>query len=275
MSAKAVVIDNGSLLCKAGIAGEKSPSCIIKSFVATRRADKNASGPTDVYFASDPSVTRAEYVLKYPVEYGCITDWEKMEKLWSHVMCNQLGVTKGEKTVLLTEPLLNTRVGRQKTTQIMFENLEVPNLCMATSSVLSLYAYGKTNGFVVEIGDRTTNFAPIYEGMVIKPALARGYDIAGADLTYSLTKSLKESGKYNDNTIDGNVIRDIKEKLCYVALDYKAEQNIAAENGQEKSYELPDGQTITLLNERFSVPEGLFKPELLGNSSALYILTGL
>jgi actin-related protein len=80
-----------------------------------------------------------------------------------------------------------------------------------------------------------------------------------------MVQLLAERGYSFTSTAEREIVRDIKEKLCYVALDLEQElATISRSKTVEKSYELPDGQKITIDSERFRCSEALFRPTLIG-----------
>ena len=130
---------------------------------------------------------------------------------------------------------------------------------------MSLYAAGRTTGLVIDAGDGVSHTVPVFEGFTISHAVEK-MQIAGRVLTNYLQKLLLEMGESFTSSAELEIVRDIKEKLCYVAPKYEEEKVAAYKSfGSDKQYTLPDKRVITVTGYvRMTAPELLFKPSLNG-----------
>jgi len=259
-----VVIDNGSCSIKAGFAADTMPRTTFPTVVGTAKTAFFNGASAAPFLGSMAESNSGIVNADFPIRHGVVTNWESMERIWFDIFHNELHVEPEETPVLLTEPAFNPKGNRKKMTEIMFESFHVPSMNISPQPALSLYASGRNSGMVVESGDGVTYCVPLYTGFCIPQAITR-FDIAGSDITNYLQELLKKKGCSfsRDSFSDYLTVRDMKEKLGYVALDFDSEMK-KTESELAKEYELPDGSNVSIGSERFRCAELLFHPELVG-----------
>lgn len=235
------------------------------------------------------------------MEHGVVTDWDDMERIWQYVYSDELRILSEEHPVLLTEAPINPRANREQAAQIFFETFNVPALYLSIQAVLALYASGRTTGVVLDSGDGVSHAVPVYSGFAIPSAVQR-IDIAGRDVTEYLQLLLRKSGVILQTSAEKEIVREIKERHCYLALDPRREEKewavmgmdrlhpsidtrkpgLTATAGDSSSsiadqsssaggalpsnvFRLPDGRELRLGAERFRSSEILFSPHIIGS----------
>uniref|UniRef100_A0A3Q3GLY9 Actin CyI, cytoplasmic-like n=1 Tax=Labrus bergylta TaxID=56723 RepID=A0A3Q3GLY9_9LABR len=259
-----IVLDTGSGLMKAGFADQDLPNIIFPTIIGRPKYEEIMNGnlERDTYIGHEAQHMRGVLALKHPIKNGIIRNWDDMEKIWHHTF-QQLGVDPEDHPVLITEAAMNPLQNRQRMVEIMFECFCVPFTYVAMQAVLALYAAGRSTGVVFDSGDGVSHSVPVFEGYSLPHAVQR-FPLAGVDVTMHLKKLLQEQGVCMRTTAEMEIVREMKEKCCCVALNYESELNRGSSSCREMHYTMPDGRIVTLGTERFRAPEILFKPELIG-----------
>jgi len=263
-----VVCDNGTGYVKVGFAGTNFPESVFPSMVGRPqlRAEMESLEGTelkDIMIGDEAEAVRFALEINYPVENGIVKSWEDMEHLWKYTFYDKLKINPSEHKIMLTEAPLNPKNNRKRTIQTMFEKYQFAGAHMSIQAMLVLYAQGLLTGVVVDSGDGVTHVVPVFEGFVPQH-LIRRLDVAGRHITRYLMKLLLLRGYTFNRTADFATVQNIKEKLCYTALEPDKEQKLADETTvvMEK-YQLPDGNIVRIGRERFMAPEALFRPDLV------------
>ena len=210
----------------------------------------------DVLVGSRVDMYRGLLNVKRPVTHGIITDFGSQELIWQYIF-KSLKVASDDQPLLITEPVLNPRKNRELMAEKLYEGFKVPQLCISTPAILCMYSAEKTTGLIVDVGDGVSSCVPIVEGFAIRSGIMKT-DLAGRDVTDYLSTLLVKTGASFCSSTEKEVVREIKEKACYVATDPAKEETIAKTTFNNKKapgspwgvYKLPDGTLIDVTKKR-------------------------
>jgi len=266
-----LIIDLGTGELKCGFGGEDAPRKVFPNVLGWPR-HPGVGGimlgeKKDNYVGHGAVEKRGLLRVTNPIDRGVITDWLDMEKVLHHTFYSELIVAPDEHPILVTEAPDTARQSREKLAEMMFETFNGPALAVANTACMGVFATGRSTGLAVSSGCGVTHVVPVWEGYSLPHYITR-LELAGNDLTDYLRGLLRDKGLPFSTQDDLRFVEDIKEKLCYVCPDFQAElRNASVSRSFERQYEMPDGEKITLIEDRFRCPEALFDPSMLGLSS--------
>ena len=255
------VIDNGSGFIKAGFSGESAPRFYFPTIVGHTKVEGVyvSDEKKESIIGNEAQQKFGILDINYPIQEGKIVNWDEMTKIWFHTFFSELQIAPEEYNIFLTESPFNSREDREKITEIMFETFNCPCMYLSNQSVLSAYSIGKSTGCVIDCGDGSTNFSPIFEGLLCRNGVTH-IPIAGKEIFENLFKLLSVNNNI-ESKMQKESLKKVKENLCYISEDYNSEIN---GNVNESEYELPDKSKIKIGKEKFQACECLFNPKEFG-----------
>ena len=273
MAEPVVVFDNGSGYLKAGLSNEEIPKITMPALIGRpmlRFKEKLEDKVLKEIMIGDEVIPfRPLLELSYPMKEGIIVNEDDMATLWDYCIKQKLEV-KGDlndKKILLTEAPFNPIENKLKMAKIVFEQLGFGFFNIETQAKLTLYCEALQTGIILDSGDGVTHCIPIFEDFILPQNIKR-LDIAGRHITEYLIKLLQRKGYSFNSSADFELVREIKEKYCFVSCDIDSDRKLDAETTYYNSiHKLPDGRKIRISNEKFEAPEILFNPNLIKNES--------
>lgn len=115
------------------------------------------------------------------MEHGKITNFKQMADIWQRI-ADMLDVDYKGMSVIITDTPLNPIPHRREIYKTFLNEFDCEEVLIASSSALTLYGVGLTNGLVLDCGEGTTHTLPVIEGFSVSHGVTRS-EIAGRSVT--------------------------------------------------------------------------------------------
>ena len=285
-----LVFDLGSFNHRIGYSGEDSPKYVYQPLVGIN---------SDKYYFNEYGLRYNKpgtKVYSFMNPDGTIKDIDLFGKTLDNLLKENMCLDLTDHPLLFSEPSLHNADNRIKLTEFMFEKYKIPAIYICKNAVLSGFSCGRSTCLVFDSGHNMTYAVPVNEGYALQKCLIKN-NIAGDYITQLLEKKLnskniiinpfytfkreKDGDKYKTTFISEEtrnlydksyetfwkreIIRDLKE-ACLItsdeALNYDSQKDefIPKSMAQELAYDLPDGNTINLVEDRNLILERIFNP---------------
>jgi len=304
-----LILDNGSYDIKVGYNTTATSDIKRVQNTICKTKDKKLLISNQIHNVNDIS----GITFKRPIEKGNLVSWEVEKQIWDYAFTSRdvdLDVDPTNCNLILGETPFTLPQLSINTDQIIFEEYGFPTLFRNPMASFipwnyenneTLYEPKLTNDLssiknysdfqlVIDSGFNATWIIPIIKGVVYWRSV-RKFEIGGRFLSGVLREYV--SFRHYNVTDETILVNNIKEKSCFVSMDYNESLKKIKQNNKNRNrdqdhiieYVLPDFNTtvqgyvltpelkqkykpqeqqiLKLYDERFSVPESIFHPEIV------------
>ncbi|MHA1300846.1 MAG: hypothetical protein ACTSO9_15620 [Candidatus Helarchaeota archaeon] len=200
-------------------------------------------------------------VLKsvYPIINDQVVDFSALEKFIHYLLYSELKIDPKEHGFIILEYPFTSKIQKEKMCEILFETFSIPSVLFLDVTLADILYTGKKTGLVIHIASNNTYIAPIWEATPLNSHIKK-INIGYTNIIEMLNKLFLKKGISFLTSREREILNDIREKLCYVALNPETEKC-------ERNYILPDGESIHLENELFLSSEIFFSPKMIGKEN--------
>jgi len=220
---------------------------------------------SDSFVCGSDAISLPNSRLSWPLSSAINTmdpDWDGLAALLKYVFYDQLGIDRlqSDCPLLCTIPTRFPSTWKDKLTQIAFDQLMVPALCVLDQGLAALYGAGVLSGFVLDVGHEFTDISVVIDGLLLKHA-STSIPIGGRDLDLWILELAREDTQLHQQLempMDLEFARLIKESGASRVLQTPDESMPT----DRVTCKLLD-KTVTIGPWRALVAEPLFNPGML------------
>ena len=268
----AAVVDLGSAHIKADFSGEEFPKTVFPSLIGRPKFNKILPLTNETEMVGPNADIRGLYKLERPIKRGVLAAVADGKLLFNKIYADLKIINNKEVPMFIAEPPFTSKAQKRAIAEILFESHDCPFIFFGIQGVLSLYAFGKTDGVVLESGEGVTQVVPIFNGYKLDHAVEK-LNFGGEDIASYLKLLLRKNGTYIQSSSEECLFSEIKKSVCELKTmsteDMRSrgkmmQTELGDKKGDDVKYLLPDGTTVEIGAERFLAPEILFNPSLAG-----------
>jgi centractin len=253
-----LTIDNGALNIKIGFTSSQVPNLITQNKFIKMPTSSLFDSSADFLYGDEADFLNGSYQVRYPVEEGRIKDWSSMTKIWTDLF-TKLAISTvkdnylehNEFKLYFVASTNYTMECYKKILDFVFDTYMVSKIGFGIDSINALYSTGNTTGFIIDSGESMTRMMSVIEGHIDEKSIWQS-SYAGRELNKLISSKIYNN--YNEPVVLQKAIDHLKSNYFYHSLSTDNKET----DGKIKA-ELPDGNFVSLGNERSTFPDKFFE----------------